>query len=126
MKNPFKIKKFKDSDRKVCAIYNKFFRVVKNSKGIYFYELVDFSSLEYRRFYKGKKTKFINKYVIYLVTFLFNLIVVPLLILLYYPFSYFDGCKNFIKNGVWCKNVRLFNYINFILLVLFILYYLIS
>lgn len=116
----FRIKRFREPNRNVCAIYNKFFRVIKNSKGIYFYEFVDFSSMKYVQCYKGKKTIFLNRYVIYLITFLFNTIGIPLLFLCYYPFAYFEGASNFIKDTAWYQNVRFFNWVNFILLILFL------
>ena len=116
----FKIKKFRDKKRNVCAIYNRFFRVIKNSKGIYFYEFSDFSSMEFREFYRGKRIRFLNRYVIYTITFLFNTIGVPLLFLCYYPYAYFDGARNFIKDGAWYQNVRFFNWVNLILLIVFV------
>ena len=114
----FKIKRFREPKRNVCAIYNRYFRIIKNSKGIYFYEFSDLFSKEYRQFYKGKRLKFINKYFIYAVTVLYNTIGIPSLFLLYYPFAYFDGARNFIKDGVWANNVKFFNWVNFILLII--------
>jgi len=123
MKEWIKIKKFRNYKQNTCAIYNKFFRIVKNSKGFYNYEFSDFLSMEFRQFYKGKKIFFLNRYVIYLITFLYNTIGVPLLFLCYYPFAYFEGMKNFIKDTAWYQSVRFFNWINFILVIvlLFIL-----
>jgi len=121
----FKIKKFKEPNRNVCAIYNKFFRVIKNSKGIYFYEFADFSSLEYREFYKGKKVKFLNKYAMYIITIVFNIIIIPILFILYFPMCYFDGAKNFIKDTAWYENVKFFNWVNFILSIVYLIYFII-
>jgi hypothetical protein len=117
----FKLKRFREPKRNVCAIYNRFFRIIKNSKGVYFYEFSDLFSKEYRQFYNGKRLKFINRYFIYLITTLYNIIGIPLLFLCYYPFAYFEGCKNFIKDTGWYENVKFFNWINFILLIILLI-----
>lgn len=75
--------------------------------------------------YLGKKKPlFRNLFLISL--FVFPLAIISTIILLVYWFlhSYFNGMLNYIRDGVWQTNVKFFNNVNIILMVLFLLLYL--
>lgn len=77
--------------------------------------------------YKGKtKSKSLNKYTMFIVGLFYTIYVYtlkwPIAIVSTPLFMYFDGCINFIKNRAWQNNVRFFNLMNIIILILLIIY----
>lgn len=82
--------------------------------------------------YKGKKKqKLFNKYTLPIIWALFNFIVLPFIIIIWYGalewvFSYFDGMKNFIRNKAWVNNVRYFTWVTMIALIVMSTLYIIK
>ena len=116
----FRIKKLKNYEKTVCGFDNRFFRILRNTKkDYYFYGFYDFVFEEYRTLHKGIKLP-ITGLQITIWCIIFNLLWIPFRLTTFIPIMYFDGARNFIRDTAWCQNVRFFNWINFIALIIVI------
>jgi hypothetical protein len=116
----FRVKKLKNYQKTVCGFGNRFFRIIRNTKNdYYFYGFYDFVFEEYRTLHKGIKLP-ITGLQITIWCIIFNLLLIPFRLITFLPLSYFDGARNFIRDTAWYQNVRFFNWMNFIALIILI------
>jgi hypothetical protein len=105
-----------------ASVYNQFFAIASRC-GRYEYSInATFGLLENRILHHGVKLHpiVLNRFsltVFSIIGHVFFCFMIPVLIV-YFPLSiYYEGMLNFIKNGIWATNVRLFNWVNFVLLI---------
>ena len=118
----FKTSKLKDARKTMVGFGNIFWRILKNnSKGLYVYGFFDFTIRSFRVLYSGKKKfKIINPTILTFICIIFNLLWIPLILILYLPYRYFDGGRNFIKDGCCYNNVGFFGWVNIFLIIILI------
>lgn len=116
----FRVKKIKNYQKTVCGFGNRFFQIIRNTKNdYYFYGFYDFIFEEYRTLHKGIKLP-ITGLQITIWCIIFNLLWIPFRLISLIPLLYFDGARNFIVDSAWYQNVRFFNWINFLALIILI------
>lgn len=116
----FKVRKFSNYDKYYFGFHNGFFRIGKNiKKGYYVYLFFDFTTFSFRQLHKGIKLP-ITGLQITIWCIIFNLLWIPFRLITFIPLMYLDGARNFIVDSAWYQNVRLFNWINFIALIILI------
>lgn len=116
----FKVRKFSNYDKYYFGFHNVFFRIGKNSKkGHYVYLFFDFTTFSFRQLHKGIKLP-ITGLQITIWCIIFNLLWIPFRLITFIPLMYLDGGRNFIVDSDWYQNVRFFNWINFIALIILI------
>ena len=110
----FKTSKLKDARNTMVGFGNIFWRILKNNnKGLYVYGIFDFSIRSFRIIYSGKKKiKLITPTILTFVCIIFNLLWIPFILIMFFPFKYFEGGRNFIRDTAWYQNVRFFNWVN--------------
>lgn len=98
---------------------NYFFRIIRHTdKNIYAYGF-RIVFVGYRVLYSGKnKLKVLNSFSLTIIFLIVNLIWIPTITILFFPYRYLDGARNFIRDTAWYQNVRFFNWINFILIII--------
>jgi len=127
--NRYKMKTLRNKERKACGVDYPLFAIMKDLKnGHYHY---------YTQVYKAgnefsycilisKKTWILNRITLSILGFIHTtihyLILIPVAFILWPITHYYDGAKNFIKNGEWQDNVRFFNWCNFIVIPLLIVW----
>lgn len=118
----FKTSKLKDARKTMVGFGNIFWRILKNnSKGLYVYGIFDFSIRSFRVIYSGKKKmKLITPTILTFVCIIFNLLWIPFILISFFPFKYFEGGRNFIRDTAWYQNVRFFNWVNIFLIIILI------
>lgn len=116
----FKVYKLKNYRKTMVGFSSLFWRIIRNTdKNIYSYGFRDFAAGEYRVLYSGEhKIKFLTPLLISIICIVFNLIWIPFLIITFGPYSYFEGFKNWITDSAWINNVRFFNWVNFLLVII--------
>ena len=118
----FKTSKLKDARKTMVGFGNIFWRILKNNnKGLYVYGFFDFTIRSFRVLYsEKKKMKLITPTILTFVCIIFNLLWIPLILISYFPFKYFEGGRNFIRDTAWYQNVRFFNWVNIFLIIILI------
>ena len=118
----FKTSKLKDARKTMVGFGNVFWRILKNnSKGLYVYGFFDFTIRSFRVLYSGKKKfKIITPTILTFICIIFNLLWIPLILISFFPFKYFEGGRNFIRDTAWYQNVRFFNWVNVFLIIILI------
>lgn len=115
----FKTHKLKNYRKTMVGFGSLLWRIVRHTdKDIYAYGFRDFILGEYRVLYSGNnKLKILTPLVISIIGIVFNMFWIPFVVITYIPYSYFEGAKNWITDSGWIDNVRFFNYVNLILVV---------
>lgn len=115
----FKTHKLKNYRKTMVGFGSLFWRIVRRvDKDVYAYGFRDFTIGEYRLLYSGKhKLKLLTPLVLSNIGIMFNLFWIPFVVITYLPYSYFEGAKNWITDSAWINNVRFFNWVNLILVV---------
>lgn len=116
----FKTTKLKDARKTMVGFGNIFWRILKNTnKDLYVYSFCDFTIRSFRVLYSGKtKIKIITPTVLTIVCLIFNLLWIPFILIIYFPYKYFDGGRNFIKDGVCYDNVGFFGWVNIFIIII--------
>jgi len=115
----FKTKKLCNYEKNVFGYQNSFFRILRNTKkDYYYYGFFDISSQKYLQAHKGVKLKAIKPWMLSVFSVIFSILTPIPLFISFVIHSYFDGGKNFIKDGAWYQNVRFFNRTNIVLLII--------
>jgi hypothetical protein len=128
------MKSFRDKYRGVCNVQFRLFAIIKKTAtGKYFYLIRSNKAAwgEWQQIYAGKKTKVLNKYTLPVICILFNVIVLPVVYIVWvgvleWIYRYFDGMRNFIRNAAWYQNVRYFTWMTLVALVAMIVLHLIT
>ena len=119
-----KTRKLKDAQKTMVGFGNLFWRILKNNrKGLYVYGFRDFTTRSFRVLYSGEtKLKIITPLFLTIACLVFNIVWIPFIIITYFPFKYFDGGRNFIRDTAWYNNVRFFNWVNIVVILLLIVF----
>lgn len=124
------MKILKNEYKTVFGVKKPFFSVVYDAQAKLFYYYINAILTQNDGdlfIYKGsEKSKIFNKYTMTFLGVIYSiygyLIAMPISIILL-PFSmYLEGAKNFIKDCAWYEHVRFFNYVNFIALIVLVLF----
>ena len=123
------MKILKNKERRACGIEYPLFAIMKDLKdGKYHYYIQVYKAgddFNYH-FSKGNKSWWLNKVTLSILGALLTVahysLLIPIAYLLWPFLHYYDGAKNFIKNCAWQDNVRFFNWCNFIVIPLLIVW----
>lgn len=127
MKNWFKVRKFKTRNKYLFGYENRFFRILRSVEyDFYLYSFYDFTIREYRQLHKGIKLKPLKPIYIVVWSIIFNLLIIPFTIVTFIPFAYLSGMYYFIKGGVNQTGVNFFGWINFIAIIFFLIFELLT
>ncbi len=122
------------SEIRKCWVQGRFFGIVMQGgrkRRLYTYWISWFIDGEdhdhhLKLYQSNKRSWFLNKYTLNFLGVVFPFFWYLNLFILY-PFRlYFYGCKNFIKNTGWQQNVREFNWMNFIGVIICLVYIIVS
>lgn len=126
------MKKIKVDLTDTAVVKYPFFTVAKHLKtGLYLYCLNHIWTKNHGDFIIRKsksKSWLLNKLTLavfgFIYTIFYYLVWQPMSIPFFIVYNYYDGAKNFFRNGMWVQNVRYFNWCNiviiFVLTTLFI------
>lgn len=115
----FRIRQLQNSRKTMFGFGNFIFRIIRNTdKKTYSYGFrVLF--VDYRVLYSGSgKIKILNPFTLSLIFCIVNLLWVPFITIAFLPYMYFDGARNFIRDTAWYQNVRFFNWVNIVLILI--------
>ena len=114
------MQKIKERRQKVVGFQTPFFRVYKacGTVEIYVYQFRLFLADRYVTIHKGSKQTLLNKFTLSFMTLLVNIFFVPVVVVSYYPFQYFEGAFHFFKDSCCINGVRFFNFVNIAIIVL--------
>lgn len=119
------MKRLKNYKKTVCGIENKYFTILKNyDNNTYNYYLNTFNKKFWRSrlIFKGKKTNLLNKYTLPILMIIYNFLmfvgIIPFSVFVLPFIFYFNGCRNFVRNGALCDNVRFFNWANVAIIII--------
>jgi hypothetical protein len=121
------MKILKNKHTNACGIETPFYAIIKNlNTGNYCYYIQVIGNRVNHNIYNGIKAHAFNKYTLTLLSILHSLMFyfayMPIAIILFIPHRYFDGARNFIRDKAWQNNVRFFNWCNFIVIPLLIVW----
>lgn len=128
------MKKVRDKYLGTCNIQFDLFAIAKKTTtGKYFYLIRSSKKFwdKWQLVYSGRKLKILNKYTLPIICVLFNIIVLPIIIIAWHGvivlvYNYFDGMKNFIADKAWYNNVRYFTWVTLIAFAVMAILYLIK
>jgi len=123
------MKRLQNYQKSICGFKRRLYTVIKNQKtNNYCYYLNAFitdNEGDVMIWKSSEKSLLLNKYTLPAFGFIYSLytftIKWPFAIIIAPLYMYFDGCKNFVRNRAWQNNVRFFNWVNIIIIVVLLL-----
>lgn len=121
------MKILKNYKKSICGVKYSFFAILFDGKKYWYYlNYLGSSKIGDCLIYKNyKKNKILNKHVLNTLGVIYTLLIYPFkwpIAFVTAPFfMYFDGCRNFIKDGAWQNNVRFFNWANIVFVIALLL-----
>ncbi|MBV5282178.1 MAG: hypothetical protein JZU53_07050 [Paludibacter sp.] len=119
------MKRFKNRQKTACGLsfMNNTWRVIRiddNENKYYIYQVLSILDLNTLfRVYKGKKRLWgLNRVTMPTIMVLVNILVVTFVLLSYFPYRYFNGGYNFVRDTSWYNNVQFFNWSNIVFIII--------
>jgi hypothetical protein len=123
------MKILKDYKQSIFGIRYSLFAIVhdnRRKKYCYYVNAIGSTNIGDCCFFRSsKKAIFMNKTTLSILGLFYTLYVYSIkwpIVIISAPFLlYFDGCRNFIKDGAWQNNVRFFNWANIVFVIALLL-----
>lgn len=120
--------------RGICGVKYRMFAIMfddKSSKYHYYVRGAWTDNIGDVLIYKSeKRSRFLNKFTLSIIGVFYSifkyLIAYPFAVITAPFYMYIDGCRNFIRNSAWQNNVRFFNWVNIIMVILLLLWIILS
>jgi len=124
------MKRIINRDRSIYGIKKKLYTVaydkITTNYLYYLNHLLSNNDADCLIYKANRKSKVVNKYTLLIMGVFYNFFILAIKLPFYImiePFDmYYEGGRNFIINSAWVDNVRFFNYVNIVLMIVFFIF----